>query len=141
MQRSRSRKLARIRTKTQGRRKSPTRVILERAPIAAAIMAAVPRLYAADAAAEAGGLQEVVVTAEKRTENLQDVPISITALGTEKLEQLNVSNFDDYVKYLPSVAYQTTGPGFARVFMRGVASGDNGNHSGPLPSVGVYLDE
>jgi outer membrane receptor protein involved in Fe transport len=142
MQRSRARKLARIERKARGSRRSQTRVILQRAPIAAAIMAAVPRLYAADTtAAEAGGLQEVVVTAQKRTENLQNVPISVTALGTERLEQLNISNFDDYVKFLPSVAYQTTGPGFARVFMRGVASGDNGNHSGPLPSVGVYLDE
>jgi outer membrane receptor protein involved in Fe transport len=103
-------------------------------------MAAIPRLYAADAAAT-GGLEEVVVTAQKRTQNLQDVPISVTALGTERLEQLNISNFNDYVKFLPSVAYQTTGPGFARVYMRGVVSGDNGNHSGPLPSVGVYLDE
>jgi len=142
MQRSRTRKLAKMRTKMPSGRKSHSQAILKRAPIAAAIMAAVPRLYAADTTAvEAGGLQEVVVTAQKRTENLQNVPISITALGTERLEQLNVSNFDDYVKFLPSVAYQTTGPGFARVFMRGVASGDNGNHSGPLPSVGVYLDE
>src|SRR6202043_3889822 len=77
----------------------------------------------------------------KRVENLQDVPLSITAIGPEKLEQLGVQNFDDYVKYLPSVAYQSGGPGFARVFMRGVSSGDNANHSGPLPSVGVYLDE
>src|SRR4029077_635546 len=102
-----------------------------------------PRLYAADAPAESSGaaLEEVVVTAQKRTENLQDVPVSITALGTERLEQLNVQSFDDYVKYLPSVSYQSTGPGFSRVFMRGVSSGDNGNHSGPLPSVGVYLDE
>ena len=38
-------------------------------------------------------------------------------------------------------AYQTGGPGFAKLYMRGVASGDNANHSGPLPSVGVYLDE
>ena len=106
-------------------------------------MAAVPRLYAADAPADASGgaLQEVIVTAEKRTENLQDVPVSITALGTERLEQLNVQNFNDYVKYLPSVAYQSGGPGFAKIYMRGVASGDNANHSGPLPSVGVYLDE
>ena len=142
MQRSRTRKLARMRTRMQSGRKSRGQVILQRAPIAAAIMAAVPRLYAADTtAAEPAGLQEVVVTAQKRTEDLQNVPISVTALGTERLEQLNVSNFDDYVKFLPSVAYQTTGPGFARVFMRGVASGDNGNHSGPLPSVGVYLDE
>jgi iron complex outermembrane recepter protein len=139
MQRSRLRKLKKLGTKMC---RSQTWAVSKHAPIAAAVMAAVPRLYAADATtAEAGGLQEVVVTAEKRTENLQNVPISITALGTEKLEQLNVSSFDDYVKYLPSVAYQSTGPGFARVYMRGVASGDNGNHSGPLPSVGVYLDE
>ena len=146
MQRSRSRKLDKLATKARMTRAQQTGVLLRRAPIAAAIMAAMPRVYAADTpatatTADAGALQEVVVTAEKRTENLQDVPVSITALGTEKLEQLGVQNFDDYVKYLPSVAYQSTGPGFARVYMRGVASGDNGNHSGPLPSVGVYLDE
>ncbi|GAC1452540.1 MAG: TonB-dependent receptor [Steroidobacteraceae bacterium] len=138
MQRSRLRKL-----KQSGgeARRSPARTLLRRAPIAAAIMAAVPRLYAADTPDTGGALQEVIVTATKRSENLQNVPVSITAISTEKLEQLNVQSFDDYVKYLPSVAYQSTGAGFSRVFMRGVASGDNGNHSGPLPSVGVYLDE
>jgi iron complex outermembrane receptor protein len=139
MQRSRTRKLARKQADAADR-PARSRALLRRAPIAAAIMAAIPRVYAADVAGS-GGLEEVVVTAQKRTENLQDVPISVTALGTEKLEQLGVQSFDDYVKYLPSVAYQSTGPGFARVYMRGVASGDNGNHSGPLPSVGVYLDE
>jgi outer membrane receptor protein involved in Fe transport len=138
MQRSRSRKLKGMAGTAEARK--TTAPLLKRAPIAAAIMAAVPRLYAADAA-DTGALQEVVVTAEKRTENLQDVPLSITAISTEKLEQLNINNFNDYVKYLPSVAFQSLGPGFARVFMRGVSSGDNGNHSGPLPSVGVYLDE
>jgi len=135
MQRSRSRKLKRAHGTGRGR----IPLMLWRAPIAAAIMAAIPRLYAADA--PSGALEEVVVTAQKRAENLQDVPLSITAIGTEKLEQLGVQNFDDYVKFLPSVAYQSLGPGFARTFMRGVSSGDNGNHSGPLPSVGVYLDE
>jgi outer membrane receptor protein involved in Fe transport len=139
MQRSRLRKLNKLGAET---RRSPIRGLPRHASIAAAVMAAVPRLYAAEATTDANsGLEEVVVTAQKRTENLQNVPISVTALGTEKLEQLGVQNFDDYVKYLPSVAYQTTGPGFARVYMRGVVSGDNGNHSGPLPSVGVYLDE
>jgi outer membrane receptor protein involved in Fe transport len=88
-----------------------------------------------------GVLEEVVVSAQKRSENLQDVPLSIQALGTAKLEEMHVNSFNDYAKLLPSVAYQSAGPGFARVFMRGVASGDNGNHSGPLPSVGTYLDE
>jgi iron complex outermembrane receptor protein len=140
MQRSRSRKLKKMGASGHATGISRMPVVLRRAPIAAAIMVAVPRLYAADTA-DTGALQEVVVTAEKRTENLQDVPLSITAIGNERLEQLGVQDFNDYVKFLPSVAYQSGGPGFARVFMRGVSSGDNGNHSGPLPSVGVYLDE
>ena len=139
MQRSRLRKVEK--TGAQQRRR-PAQTLLRRAPIAAAIVSAMQRLYAAEAPTEeSGGLHEVIVTAEKRTENLQNVPLSITAIGTEKLEQLNVKSFDDYVKYLPSVAYQSLGAGFERVYMRGVASGDNGNHSGPLPEVGVYLDE
>lgn len=86
-------------------------------------------------------LEQIIVTAQKRQENLQEVPLSITALGTAKLEELHVSDFEDYAKFLPSLSYTTTGPGFTRVYFRGVSSGDNGNHSGPLPSVGMYLDE
>jgi outer membrane receptor protein involved in Fe transport len=86
-------------------------------------------------------LEAVEVTAQKRTENLQKVPISLTVLGEQKLDELNVTDFEDYVKFLPSVSYQSLGPGFAQIYMRGVASGGDGNHSGSLPSVGVYLDE
>src|SRR5215469_14876543 len=88
-------------------------------------------------------LETVVVTATKRAENLQNVPFSIQAIGTERLEQLQINGFADYVKYLPSVAYQPGGssggagagdgaPGFANVYMRGVVSGGDGNHSGSL---------
>ena len=100
------------------------------------------------APAAEGGLQEVVVTAQKRTENLQDVPIAVEVLDTKKLEELNVANLDDYVKYSPSVAYvrgQGEGsngePGGSHVYIRGVVSGGDGNHSGSQPSVGTYLDE
>jgi iron complex outermembrane receptor protein len=86
-------------------------------------------------------LDEVVVSALKRDESLQDVPLSIQAIGQQQLTNLKVETFDDYVKYLPNVAFQSGGPGFARPYMRGVASGENANHSGPLPSVGMYLDE
>ncbi len=86
-------------------------------------------------------LQTVTVTAQKRTENVQVVPISINVLNGSKLQKLHVNEFDDYAKYLPSVSYQTYGPGFALIYMRGVASGGDGNHSGSMPSVGVYLDE
>ncbi len=99
-------------------------------------------LVSASALAQsADGIEEIVVTAQKREENLQSVPISIQAIGTKKLDQLGISNFNDYTKQLPSVAFQTTQPGSTSVYMRGVASGGDGNHSASLPSVGVYLDE
>jgi outer membrane receptor protein involved in Fe transport len=84
---------------------------------------------------------EIIVTAQKRAENLQSVPIAITAITTEKLDQLQVTDFDDYARFVPSLSYQTAGPGFANVYFRGVASGENANHSTSLPSVGTYLDE
>lgn len=96
---------------------------------------------APDAAATADQGDEIVVTAQKREENLQAVPISIQALGTAKLEQYNVNNFNDYTKLLPSISFQTFQPGSTTVYFRGVASGGDGNHSGSLPSVGSYLDE
>ena len=89
---------------------------------------------------EDGG-DDIIVTAQKREENLQDVPISVQVLGTRKLDQLNITNFNQYTALLPSVAFQSTQPGSTTVYMRGVASGGDGNHSGSLPSVGVYLDE
>jgi outer membrane receptor protein involved in Fe transport len=88
-----------------------------------------------------GGLEEIVVTAQKRAESLQDVPVAVQAIGTERLEELNVQKFEDYVKYLPNVSYEGNGPGNSLVYMRGVASGGDGNHSASLPSVGIYLDE
>jgi hypothetical protein len=55
-------------------------------------------------------------------ENLQNVPISIQALGTQQLEELNVANFQDYTKLTPSVSFQTVQPGTTNVYIRGVAS-------------------
>jgi outer membrane receptor protein involved in Fe transport len=92
-------------------------------------------------------LETITVTAQKRVENVQKVPISMQAISETKLTQQDVHSFDDYAKLLPSVTFGTagggvfSGPGFVQVYMRGVASGDNGNHSGPSPSVGMYLDE
>ncbi|MES2119119.1 MAG: TonB-dependent receptor [Pseudomonadota bacterium] len=84
---------------------------------------------------------EIIITATKRAENLQDVPQSVQVLGTRKLDQLDISNFEQYTKQLPSVSYNVSQSGGAVVYMRGVASGGDGNHSGSPPSVGVYLDE
>ncbi len=101
---------------------------------------------AAHAADAAGGekvatVEEVVVTAEKREESLQKVSASIQALDTKKLQQLDITDFQDYSKYFPSLSFQTLAPSSTQIYMRGVASGEDANHSGPLPSVGAYLDE
>src|SRR5580698_5487462 len=111
-------------------------------PLASAVIACLNTAQAqAQEATSSGTLEDIVVTAQKRTESLQNVPLSITALGTQQLEELHVQNFDDYVQYLPSVSIKTTGPGQDKVYMRGVASGGDGVHDGTVPSVGVYLDE
>ena len=124
--------------------------VLRQLPLASAIsaiLAGVPAAHAANEA-ESNTLEEVVVTAQKRTENLQNVPISIEVLSGAKLEQLDVSGLDGYVKYSPSIAYsrgQGQGgngqPGSSHIYMRGVVSGANENHSGSQPSVGTYFDE
>jgi iron complex outermembrane recepter protein len=146
MTRSRRRKLLRA----AGKRRAINRSGI---PVASALLASIPAAYAQEQAtaggggAGAGGLQEVVVTAQKRTENLQDVPVSIQTLSTEKLEELTITDIDDYVKYLSGVTTVKglgqggTGIGTTHVYMRGVVSGQDGNHSGSQPSVGTYLDE
>lgn len=131
MTRSRQRKLT--------RNSSTTHLKIVGVSLAAAV-AATLQTAAAQEASE-GVLEQVIVTAQKRAENMQDVPVSIQAFSNVALEQLHINDFDDYVKHLPSVSYQTLGPGFAQVYMRGVASGGDGNHSGSQPSVGIYLDE
>ena len=84
---------------------------------------------------------EIIVTAQKREENLQDVPVSVLAIGTRRLDQLNVSDFADFSQQLPSVSFNTSQSGGYVIYMRGVATGGDGNHSGSFPSVGTYLDE
>jgi outer membrane receptor protein involved in Fe transport len=94
------------------------------------------------AQATAPTLEEITVTARKRDERLQDVPISVQAVDSAKLTELAVSSFEDYALLLPNLSFKTFGtPGSATIYMRGVADGGDGNASGSQPSVGLYLDE
>ncbi len=99
-------------------------------------------VLAADAS---GAIEEIVVSATRRAENLQDVPIAITALTGETLSQLNVQTFDDYVKYLPNVSSASKGPGINEIYMRGLSTTQGGAQGGGginnFPNVAVYLDD
>src|ERR1700750_1713009 len=96
-----------------------------------------------EAPAATTGISEVVVTAQRRSENVPDVPIAIQAFSGDNLQQLNVQNFDDFVKYLPNVAAASSGPGQSNIYMRGLGSGNQGIQSGGsingFPNVAVYL--
>lgn len=84
---------------------------------------------------------DIIVTAQKRSESLQKVPISIQALSAKKLEEHQVTSFDDYAKLLPSVSFQSFGPGQSQVYFRGITSGGDGQHNGSQPTSAVYVDE
>lgn len=90
-------------------------------------------------------LQEVVVTAERRTESIQNVPITIQALTSETMTQLNVKTIDDFLKYLPNVTSGSIGPGQSNVFIRGLATSIGGlqgvGATGSFPNVATYLDD
>ncbi len=90
-------------------------------------------------------IQEITVTAQRRTENMQNVPIQIQALTGETLTQLSVTTFDDFVKYLPNVTSASNGPGQGVIFMRGLATStlatQGSSGIGSFPNVSVYLDD
>jgi iron complex outermembrane recepter protein len=104
--------------------------------------AADPSTSSTDASSDA--LQEITVTATRRSENMQNVPISMQAFTSQTLTQLNVETFDDYVKYLPSVTTANNGPGQNEVYMRGLSAGtqpsQGSGSTGLFPNVAIYFD-
>ncbi|AIT81154.1 TonB-dependent receptor [Novosphingobium pentaromativorans] len=92
-----------------------------------------------------GGVTEIVVTATKRTESLQDVPLSVNALGSKELDNLGVDTFSDYLDQLPNVTAGGGGPGQNTIYIRGLASTTpnltTAGVAGLAPNVAMYLDE
>jgi len=88
---------------------------------------------------------EIVVTATRRSESIQNVPMTLQAFGGDALGKLNVTTFSDLLKYTPNVTFTSNGPGQGQIFMRGLATGSAGNQSSgtiaPFPNVALYLDD
>ena len=90
-------------------------------------------------------LEEIIVTARKKTESLQDVPISVSALRESDLEDKGINVFEDYLLQLPSVTAGGAGPGTSTIYIRGLASTTpnltTAGVAGLAPNVSFYLDE
>ncbi|MGC1305296.1 MAG: TonB-dependent receptor, partial [Caulobacteraceae bacterium] len=88
---------------------------------------------------------EIVVTAQRRNESIQRVPMTLQAFSGQDLSKLNVTTLDDILKYTPNVTYGGNGPGQGTIFMRGLSAGAAGNQSSAtianFPNVALYLDD
>ena len=112
-------------------------------PLAAALVLGAltdPHALARAAGADDNGLEEVVVTARKREENLRDVPVSIGVIDGAAIDNLRVQDMEDITRILPGVSFAShqngpAGPGQDNITIRGISS-TVGN-----PTVGIYVDE
>jgi iron complex outermembrane receptor protein len=100
---------------------------------------------ATGASLAAAQIEEVIVTATKTSASTQDIPIAVSAITSEKLDQMGISNFEDYLIQLPGVTAGGSGPGQNTIYIRGVASTTPAisiaGVAGLAPNVAFYLDE
>ena len=111
--------------------------------VASAVIAT-PNISAQETSAQAT-IEEIVVTSRKKTESLQDVPLSVSTLTEETLEELGINTFEDYLLQLPGVTAGGSGPGQNTIYIRGLASTTpnltTAGVAGLAPNVSFYLDE
>ncbi len=84
---------------------------------------------------DTSGLETIIVTAEKRDERLQDVPMSVSALSSNVIDKLQLRDFADYAAMVPGLSMMSSGPGITQLTLRGQNAGGDGS------TVAVYVDE
>ena len=119
---------------------------MRKTQLSCAIIAALASTSLAAQESEAPAkLETIEVTATKRSESIQDVPVAVSALDGKALENLGIDNFQDYVEFLPNVVFQGTGPGQNEIYIRGAATTQSSITLSSVqalqPSVAFYLDE
>lgn len=102
------------------------------------VAAAMGAGYSPLLAADNNVLEEVLVTATKRTQSVQDVPLALQVLTTETLEDMGADNIDDYFRTISSLSVVDKGPGTKKYAIRGTSTGV---YSESAATVGVYIDE
>jgi outer membrane receptor protein involved in Fe transport len=106
--------------------------------LSASVLAQDQQVSASDASAPSGGLEEIVVTAQRRQERVQDVPISISAFGAEQMDTQGVRAVDDIARLTPGITFQRTdarNSNISSISIRGIAS------SAGAATTGIYIDD
>ncbi|MEQ1497348.1 MAG: TonB-dependent receptor [Novosphingobium sp.] len=124
---------------------------LSSAAIAIAILSSAAPAFAqgapgdADADSPQTGVPDIVVTATRRSESANRIPVAIQAIGGAELSQLNVTNFEKLVEYLPNVRTASRGPGISSVYIRGLSTDTAGSQilgvAGVQPNVALYVND
>ena len=106
---------------------------------------AAPAFAQAAAEEDDRGIADIVVTATRREESANRVPLAITALGGETLGDLNITKFDKLIEYLPNVRTASRGPGASSIFIRGLSTDSPGlqvsGTAGAQPTVALYIND
>ena len=115
----------------------------ERNKLSLAVSAAIAS--SAAGVASAAEIEEIIVTATKRAESSQAIPIALQAVGGDTLRELRTETFDKYIDYLPNVVSAGNGPGQKEIYIRGSATEQTSvtisAAQGSAPGVALYLDE
>jgi len=113
-------------------------------PVVAAVVALLlaPVIHAQQPAAAPEGVEEVVVTAQKRATNLQDVPFSVAAPSEDQIRNAGADSIVDLARNVAGLTISDLGPGQSQIAIRGISSGQViRDQPGVKEQVGVYLDE
>ena len=90
-------------------------------------------------------ITDIVVTATRREELLNNIPIAVQALSGDTLQDLNVTNFDKLIEFLPNVQAASQGPGTSAIYIRGLSTDTPGlqivGTAGAAPNVALYLND
>src|SRR5450755_760218 len=109
------------------------RTLIVGAGACVATLASANDVAATEPGAAGGGLEEIVVTATRREENINRVPISVTAFSQDMIDQKGIKDFQDIVRFTPGVSIDTSGTN--AISIRGISS------SGGAGTTGIYIDD
>ncbi len=119
--------------------------MMKQRALASTILAAASVSLLGAGAALAQGMEQITITATKRAQSAQDVPVAVNAMPESTLEELRVDVFTDYLQQLPGVTAGGSGPGQSTIYIRGLASTTpnltTAGVAGLAPNVAFYLDE